>query len=94
MNTKNLSLALLLLFSIYAGAETASSEKSQCNSQLAFLDKSDASIYADFEEQNDVLFLNNPFKFNQNYLLSLVNPSIYCVLAHTNCHAIRAPPIF
>jgi hypothetical protein len=94
MNTKNLSLALLLLFSIYAGAVIASSEKLQLSCQVVFLDKADAIIYIDFEDQNDASFLNNLFEFNQHFLLTLLKPVIHRVLAHTKCHAIRAPPIF
>jgi hypothetical protein len=94
MNTKNLSLVLLLLFSIYTGSVIASSEKLQLSCQLVFLDKADAIIYVDFEDQNDAPFLNNLFEFNQHFFLSLLKPVIHRVLAHTNCHAIRAPPIF
>ncbi len=70
MNTKNLSLALLLLFSIYAGAVIASSEKLQLSCQVVFLDKADATIYIDFEDQNDASFLNNLFEFSQHFFLS------------------------
>lgn len=94
MNTKNMSLALLLLFSIYAGVVIASSEKPQLSCQVVFLDKADTIIYGDFEDQNDASFLNNLFEFNQHSFLSLLKPVIHGVLAHTNCHAIRAPPIF